>query len=428
MRYLAILACVIGILFCWYLSVACCFTGAAGGGGCDWQVTDGTKTVVNLASCITFNKAGFAPAISDKSQDGLEDIAAYLKNNPEKTLTLTGLYENGETGNAGGSANLGEARAKSIKDKLLALKADPQRIFTKGKKEGDLDFNDNTLYNGINYSFGKVVAKKEEPKPKTNTATTAAAAAGAGLSIRDGGFGANDKGNFLFDKNDYRVNQPLLPGVSGALKKTAGHLNKNENKVVTITGLYEKDEKNTGAFENLGIARANSVKNEMVKLGAKRSQIETAGKMRNNLPFNDKNKLNGGIEFSFSEAKKNNDKLAQIEKRLKIGPKYLYFATGKDEVKLDADLRKYFADLVYYLDRKPNAKVNVVGHTDNVGQIDSNIRLGQGRADFVKKYLVSNGTGGKQISTSSQGPKKPIASNGNANGRAKNRRVEVRVP
>jgi len=411
----------------WLYTASCCSAAVAGGaatttaaaaGGAAanaalWKVTDGSKTVADASASYGFKEGSAIANIPEANKEGLKELADYLKNNPKKTLTLSGMYTTAEGGSHSGFANLGEARAAAIKTRLVANGGDAKRIFTKGMnhKSGKFDRED-----GMVYRWGVVKA------PAKNNASS-------GLSIRDGSLlAATAGGNFLFDKDGFRVNQPIQGDVKNALQKTVTHLKKNPDKVVTITGPYGKNEKNTGAFENLGIARANSVKNEMVTLGASRSQIETNGRLINNIKFNNKNKLVGGVNFAFSKAKKNDDKLAKIEKRLKIGPKYLYFETGKDVVKLNSELRKYFADLVYYLDRKPNAKVNVVGHTDSQGGRASNIKLGQGRADFVKKYLANNGTGTKQIRTSSKGPDQPIDSNDTASGRQKNRRVEVRVP
>jgi len=429
MRYIALLLLIAWTIFAtWKCMTVCCGVGAAAvattpAAAALWKVTDGGKVVADAPGALCFYKGNATAQDSEPIKEGLRELANYLKKNPKRKLTISGKYAKGESGNTNGLPNLGVARATDIKNRIVGFGGDAKRIDARGTESSTANFSkDNgkeTLCdnNSIVYIFGEV----EAAKPATNVSP--------GLSIRDGSLlAATAGGNFLFDKDGFRVNQPIQGDVKNALQKTVTHLKKNPDKVVTISGPYGKNEKNTGAFENLGIARANSVKNEMVTLGANRSQIETNGRLINNIKFNNKNKLVGGVNFAFSKAKKNDDKLAKIEKRLKIGPKYLYFETGKDVVKLNSELRKYFADLVYYLDRKPNAKVNVVGHTDSQGGRASNIKLGQGRADFVKKYLANNGTGTKQIRTSSKGPDQPIDSNDTASGRQKNRRVEVRVP
>ena len=66
-----------------------------------------------------------------------------------------------------------------------------------------------------------------------------------------------------------------------------------------------------------------------------------------------------------------------------------------------------------------------VGHTDSVGTDAYNMKLGKRRADAVAAYLSSKGI--NNVYTESKGESKPIASNKTAEGRAKNRRVEIEV-
>ena len=68
-----------------------------------------------------------------------------------------------------------------------------------------------------------------------------------------------------------------------------------------------------------------------------------------------------------------------------------------------------------------------VGHTDWVGTDAYNQRLSERRADAVKAYLVSKGIAANKVYTEGKGEKLPVADNKTADGRAKNRRVEVEV-
>ena len=68
-----------------------------------------------------------------------------------------------------------------------------------------------------------------------------------------------------------------------------------------------------------------------------------------------------------------------------------------------------------------------VGHTDSVGTDAYNQKLSVRRADAVKSYLVSKGVESNRVYTEGKGEKQPVADNKTAEGRAKNRRVEIEV-
>ncbi|MBI5838217.1 MAG: OmpA family protein [Candidatus Eisenbacteria bacterium] len=80
----------------------------------------------------------------------------------------------------------------------------------------------------------------------------------------------------------------------------------------------------------------------------------------------------------------------------------------------------------------PNAELELDGHTDGKGSAAYNMKLGQRRADAVKKYLTEHGVDASRLSTKSFGESKPVAPNmvdgkDSPENRAKNRRVELAV-
>jgi peptidoglycan-binding protein ArfA len=75
----------------------------------------------------------------------------------------------------------------------------------------------------------------------------------------------------------------------------------------------------------------------------------------------------------------------------------------------------------------PDARVTVIGHTDNTGSDAVNIPLSDNRARSVADYLVSQGVPAGSVSSRGEGSSAPVASNDTADGRAQNRRTEITV-
>ena len=71
--------------------------------------------------------------------------------------------------------------------------------------------------------------------------------------------------------------------------------------------------------------------------------------------------------------------------------------------------------------------VIAVGHTDSIGTDAYNQRLSVRRSEAVKAYLVGKGVEKNRVYTEGKGEKQPVADNRTAEGRAKNRRVEIEV-
>ena len=72
-------------------------------------------------------------------------------------------------------------------------------------------------------------------------------------------------------------------------------------------------------------------------------------------------------------------------------------------------------------------KVDLIGHTDNVGLRATNQGLSQARAEATKSYLASRGINSDLMTASGMGPDRPIAVNDTPDGRARNRRIEFRL-
>jgi OOP family OmpA-OmpF porin len=102
----------------------------------------------------------------------------------------------------------------------------------------------------------------------------------------------------------------------------------------------------------------------------------------------------------------------------------IYFDTGKSVVKPESDAA--LGEIAKLLKADAGLKVHVVGHTDNVGSMDSNMKLSQARAEAVVKVLTGKyGMAAARLKSYGVASLAPVASNDAEEGRAKNRRVEL---
>jgi outer membrane protein OmpA-like peptidoglycan-associated protein len=104
-------------------------------------------------------------------------------------------------------------------------------------------------------------------------------------------------------------------------------------------------------------------------------------------------------------------------------PQDLLFATDSAAVRPDltSDLRAVASSLLKY----PNSRIEVIGHTDNTGAAAYNQDLSQRRAVSVAGVLRDSGVPGNRIAAYGRGEDQPVASNLTAEGKARNRRVEI---
>lgn len=80
-----------------------------------------------------------------------------------------------------------------------------------------------------------------------------------------------------------------------------------------------------------------------------------------------------------------------------------------------------------FLEKNPDIRILISGHTDNIGTREYNLELSAKRAESVYLYLTSVGISANRLSYTGYGPDKPVASNDSEEGRAGNRRTEVTI-
>ena len=103
----------------------------------------------------------------------------------------------------------------------------------------------------------------------------------------------------------------------------------------------------------------------------------------------------------------------------------VFFNTGKFDIQVESHVE--LDRLVAILEDIPSLKIEISGHTDNIGEESYNLLLSQRRADAVVRYLVDAGISSERLSAKGYGESKPVDSNNSLEGRANNRRTEFEI-
>jgi outer membrane protein OmpA-like peptidoglycan-associated protein/tetratricopeptide (TPR) repeat protein len=117
--------------------------------------------------------------------------------------------------------------------------------------------------------------------------------------------------------------------------------------------------------------------------------------------------------------------LQPIEVNASVVLKNIFFDIKKFELNPQSQVE--LDKIVQLLTENPMVKIQITGHTDNVGKPADNLALSNNRARAVVNYLVQKGIALQRLSFKGFGETKPVAANTSEDGRAKNRRTEMRV-
>jgi len=265
----------------------------------------------------------------------------------------------------------------------------------------------------------------EEPVKEAVTAPVTPEATSYPFAFSDGDYAYSENDNYNFNLSSSAFLTPISDKITNGIASLKTYLANNAGKVINLTGYYKSDETNDTAFPNLGLARATSVKNHLVENGISSTQINTMGKLMNDMIAKD-NVYLGPISYGLgNQSADAEDELNALFDKINANPLVLNFQTNQASINLSAEQRQKVADISRYLDKVAGASCTATGHTDSQGPAATNQILGQERADFAKEYLVNNGIPASKIIAASKGESQPIADNMNAAGRAKNRRTVV---
>ena len=98
-----------------------------------------------------------------------------------------------------------------------------------------------------------------------------------------------------------------------------------------------------------------------------------------------------------------------------------------DSFALDPYSRVELDKVVGMMEKNPSLVIEIGGHTDNTGTDSHNIMLSGRRAEETMKYLASKGVASERITSKGYGMEEPVASNETEEGKAKNRRTELKI-
>ncbi len=145
-----------------------------------------------------------------------------------------------------------------------------------------------------------------------------------------------------------------------------------------------------------------------------------------------KKKLPDGIELNIPEKGVENKLISFIEDKSKAVDKTTWFSfdrlefeTGKSVLKPAS--QEQLKNIAAILKAYPNVNIKLGGYTDNTGNAKSNLKLSEARAKSTVAELVALGVGAARLEAEGYGDQHPIADNATAEGRQKNRRIDVRV-
>ena len=117
------------------------------------------------------------------------------------------------------------------------------------------------IYFYVTYCSSCGMPLKEEPIKEEVVAPVTPEATSYPFAFSDGDYAYNESDNYNFNVSSSSILTPLSQTVTDGIASLKTFLTENTAKVINVTGYYKADETNNTAFPNLGIARANAVKN-----------------------------------------------------------------------------------------------------------------------------------------------------------------------
>lgn len=237
--------------------------------------------------------------------------------------------------------------------------------------------------------------------------------------------GLNDHGEMVLSGYDHFVfdrdaTTPLLNANNQTfLDKITLHLVQNPDLLLNITGCFGSDEMVAinGIYENIGLGRANVVRNLLVERGIAFERMTlsfntgTPELRKQPIAFNLYLSAQGvdfvPLAYTFEDMTFSDESFA---------PKGVEFRPILPLVQYADSVRKYLA-------LHKDKKLNIIGHTDNATDAKTSLALGKTRAQNVMRYFRELGIPLDQMAAFTDGSRHPVSDNGTEVGRRRNRRI-----
>ena len=258
---------------------------------------------------------------------------------------------------------------------------------------------------------------------KTNDTLNPIADLMTGNSLRalttDGDILFNYEEAFVITKNSPLV---FIPQEAKDFKyKLNNYFVEHPNTELHIISKYSAEENTVSP--NMGVQRAKQLKDILVEIGIPSTHLVIKPHITP-IAFNANETYNNAFSFLFEPL--NQARLAAIKNEIP-DTKVIYPRFSTSGILNSHELEKLLEEVKLALDNNPNVSVEVIGHTDNVGNAQDNYHRGLEFSRQVRWYLVAKGRISRhRIKASSKGESEAIASNNTEKGRNLNQRIEIR--
>ena len=236
----------------------------------------------------------------------------------------------------------------------------------------------------------------------------------------------NEKGKLVFaiDQSiSFKKNTPELSfsqSPENYLTTLNEYLIEHPEQELHINSLYSPKE--LVLTPNIGIQRAKVISRQLIKEGVPMENIVLKSIIRD-IIFNKEGYYDNGIHFVFKPI---NESRIKLLKKEVLEPLIVYPGFSESGIAVNKDLKALLNELIIFFKNNPNNKIEIIGHTDNIGNSKDNYNIGLKYSKQVRQYLINKGKfNNSMIKASSKGESEPIDDNYSERGRIANRRIEV---